>query len=149
MPIFIRNEQINVNIETTKVRRSLNRILSLLGQRDKEVSILFVDDSMIKEINKKYLGRNKSTNVISFAMSEGDDKYCNQTLLGDIVISADTALRDSKKERFPFLDEIDFLLIHGILHLLGYDHELNEKEAFKMKKKEQDIFFKIKKYYIV
>ena len=81
-------------------------------------------------------------------MIEGEFCNINPHVLGDIVISVDTALKDAEMEGLSFEDEIDYLLIHGILHLIGYDHEASESEAVKMKMKEQELFFDLKGYLI-
>jgi len=81
-------------------------------------------------------------------MLEGEFGNINPHVLGDIVISVDTALKDARMEGLDFDDEVDYLLIHGILHLTGYDHEVSEPEAVKMKEKEREIFFDIKGYLI-
>jgi probable rRNA maturation factor len=99
------------------------RILSVSGCPDAELSVLIVDDAEIREINRDYLGRDKATNVISFAMQEGEGTGVQPGLLGDVVISAETAARDAAEADLPFESELYFLLLHGILHLLGYDHE--------------------------
>ena len=115
---------------------------------DKEISLLFVDDDSIREINKEYLSRDYSTNVISFSLNEGDFGDINPDLLGDIIISVETALRDALKAEIKFEEELDYLIIHGILHLLGYDHERSETEAKRMKEKERELFFALNNYLI-
>jgi probable rRNA maturation factor len=80
-------------------------------------------------------------------MNEGDFGAINPLLLGDIVISVETALRDARVGDLPLEDEINYLMIHGVLHLLGYDHE-QPREAEEMEKKEKEIFFALKKYHI-
>jgi len=119
-----------------------------LGCSDKEISLLLVDDDGIREINKKYLSRDYSTNVISISLKEGDFGDINPDLLGDIIISAETALRDALKAEIKFEEELDYLIIHGILHLSGYDHERSEAEAKRMKEKERELFFTLNNYLI-
>ena len=148
MPILIKNQQDKVKIDLQRTRRALQKILELLEIEDKEASILFSDDEGIRKINRDYLGRDRPTNVISFSMSEGEFGDVNPSILGDIIISAETARRDADNHNIPFEDEIDFLLIHGMLHLLGYDHETTESDAETMKEKEREIFFSLKKYII-
>jgi len=98
-------------------------------------------------MNRKYLSRNYATNVLSFSMQEGDFSSVNPSLLGDIVISVDTAVRDSERGGVSVEDEIDYLLIHGMLHLLGYDHERSGEEAAKrMEEMQQALFLEIKGY---
>ncbi len=112
-----------------------------MGCPDSEVSILIVDDARIQELNRDYLQRDKPTNVISFSMLEGEEVSLHPQLLGDVVISADTAARDASEAGSPFENELYFLLLHGILHLLGYDHERGtQEEAELMEVKEQEIF---------
>lgn len=130
------------------MRRALRNIMENLDCSDKEISLLFVDDDSIREINKEYLSRDYSTNVISFSLNEGDFGDINPDLLGDIIISVETALRDALKAEIKFEEELDYLIIHGILHLLGYDHERSETEAKRMKEKERELFFALNNYLI-
>ncbi len=117
------------------------RILSASGCPDGELSILIVDDAEIRVINRDYLQRDKATNVISFAMQEGEGSGIQPDLLGDIVISAETAARDAAEAGLPFESELFFLLLHGILHLLGYDHERGtEEDARLMEARELEVF---------
>ncbi len=108
---------------------------------DTELSVVIVDDEQIQEINRDYLQRDKPTNVISFAQQEGEGAGICPELLGDVVISADTAARDAAEAETTFFSEMCFLLIHGILHLLGYDHERGtEEQAAEMEAKERELF---------
>jgi len=117
------------------------------GCSDREISLLFVDDDEITEINRRYLRRNHATNVISFSFLEGEFSGINPVILGDIVISVDTALRDAVNGGIPLEDELDFLIIHGLLHILGYNHENNQdEEKERMQKKEQELFFLLHGY---
>lgn len=127
---------------------ALRNIMENLDCSNKEISLLFVDDDSIREINKEYLSRDYSTNVISFSLNEGDFGDINPDLLGDIIISVETALRDALKAEIKFEEELDYLIIHGILHLLGYDHERSETEAKRMKEKERELFFALNNYLI-
>ena len=126
-----------------------HQILSDLGCPDSELSILIVDDSEIQTINRDYLQRDKPTNVISFAMQEGEGGGLHPELLGDVVISAETAARDAAEVDKPFETELYFLLLHGILHLLGYDHERGtEEEARIMEEKEQEIYATLEREFL-
>lgn len=131
-----------------RVRQAINRVLKLLVSSDSEVSVLFVDDEEITEINRQYLNRNQPTNVIAFPMREGDFGEINPHVLGDIIISVDTALGDANQEDLSFDDEIMYLIIHGLLHLLGYDHEKSQEDAKIMKEKEREVFFALRGYEI-
>ena len=117
------------------------RILDVLGCPEAELSITIVGDRSIRTLNRDYLGRDKATNVISFAMQEGEFGAINPELLGDVVISADTAAREAEEAGESFLSRLYFLLLHGILHITGYDHERSgEAEAARMEAKEKEIF---------
>lgn len=145
MAVLIKNRQKKIKIELRRIRSSLKQILKNLNLIDKEISILFVDDKEIGEINKFYFKRDYATNVIAFSMLEGEFKEITPSLLGDIIISVETAYRDAFNGGIEFLDEIDFLLIHGLLHLLGYDHE-NISEAAKMEDLSSTLFFELRGY---
>lgn len=118
------------------------RILSDLGCPDKsELSVAIVGDRSMRRINREYLGKDRSTNVISFAFSEGEFADLNPEALGDVVISADTAFAEANEGGIPHFERICFLLMHGILHICGYDHERSgEIEAARMEMKEQELF---------
>lgn len=139
--IHIENRQKGQKIKILNLRRVARRILSASGCPDAELSVVIVDDAEIRTINRDYLGRDKATNVISFAMQEGEGRGVQPGLLGDVVISADTAARDAAEAGLPFESELYFLLLHGILHLLGYDHERGtEEEARLMEMRERELF---------
>ena len=113
-----------------------------------ELSIAFVSDSAIQKINKEYLNKDKPTNVISFSMQEGQNP--SDEILGDIVISVDTADKEAKEAGISFYNRLVFLMLHGILHLCGYDHERSgEEEAKRMYEKEQEVFDKISKEFLM
>lgn len=115
-------------------------ILSVLGYPDSELSVAIVGDRSIRRLNRQYLGRDKATNVISFAMQEGPFAGVNPQILGDVVISAVTCAREADEGGISFASRLHFLLLHGILHLAGYDHERSgEAKAKRMEKKEREI----------
>jgi len=96
-------------------------------------------------INRDYLQRDKATNVISFAMQEGEGAGVSPHLLGDVVISAETAARDAAEAGATFASELYFLLLHGILHLLGYDHERGSAaDAERMEARERELFAQLR-----
>jgi probable rRNA maturation factor len=104
---------------------------------EKELSILFTDDKRIADLNNSYLGRKGPTNVLAFPMREGQASEFDSPMLGDVVISVDTALRESEALEEDLEYSIDRLLIHGLLHLLGYDHEKSDSEAALMENEEK------------
>jgi probable rRNA maturation factor len=140
MKIQIENKQNKIKLDRRKIRSTVTKLLRYLNCPDKEVSLLFVNNEIIQLLNKQYLGKDKPTNVLSFSLQEGEYSYVNPHILGDIVISVDTALRDATAEDLPLEQEIDFLIIHGLLHLLGYNHEnTTTEETKKMRAKEREL----------
>lgn len=99
---------------------------------DGELSIVVVGDGEIADLNRRYLNRKGATNVIAFPMREGDFSHVSPDLLGDVVISADTAAAEAADAAMTFAQRFDQLLVHGILHLLGYDHEHDARQAAEM-----------------
>ena len=93
----------------------------------KELSILFTDDGHIQELNKKYLAKDRPTNVLAFPMTD-DPADVQSGMLGDVVISVDTAVREAAETGETVEEAIRRLLVHGLLHLLGYDHERSKKD---------------------
>ena len=124
-------------ISRKKIKRNLTKLLSDLGCHDKELSILFTDDNRMAQLNDRYLGRKGSTNVLAFPMSDGEGPDADSVMLGDVVISSDTALRESEELEETLEHTVDRLLIHGVLHLLGFDHTKSEVEAERMEKEEK------------
>jgi probable rRNA maturation factor len=106
---------------------------------DSELSILLVDDQQIEKINIEYLNREGPTNVIAFPMREGEFGELTPDLLGDVVISVETAGREADTAGISMEKRFDQLLIHGILHLLGYNHELTREEAKRMEEKSDSL----------
>lgn len=107
---------------------------------DVEVSILLTDDARIAELNKEYRQIDGPTDVLSFSMTEGEDfggADDEPNLLGDVVISVDTAGRQARERGVELDDEMDVLLAHGLLHLLGYDHSEPEQERIMFARQEE------------
>lgn len=109
--------------------------------------MVLTGDGEIRDLNARYLGRDRPTNVLSFSMDEGIGEQRSR-LLGDIVISVDTAERDARDGGIPLEDELLFLMIHGLLHLAGYDHEQAGSDGESMKALERELFRKLKGYEI-
>jgi len=104
---------------------------------DKEISVLITDDETIRELNREYRDKDEPTDVLSFPMDEDN-------ILGDIIISLDTAKVMAERYDLSLDNEIAFLFIHGVLHLLGYDHELSALDEDIMFKLQDKIFKKYK-----
>ena len=119
--------------------RTAQTVLQKLGfDSDVELSITFVKDAYIKKLNKSYRGKCQPTDVLSF--STAPDFPCVTNYIGDVVISVDTAKRNAVSDGRSLKEELITLVIHGILHLAGYDHERSgEKEAGRMMKKQREL----------
>ncbi|MCW7752484.1 rRNA maturation RNase YbeY [Desulfobotulus sp. H1] len=115
------------------------RILNALGCPDAELSLLFVDDAAMREINMEYRHQDKPTNVLSFAMHDGDFSHINPDLLGDVVISTETAMREALEWEMDPMIRLTQLLVHGILHLMGYDHEQGPESEAAMESKSTEL----------
>ena len=110
-----------------------------------EVSVLLTDDADIRQLNRDFRSINTPTDVLAFAMREGEDSDINPILLGDVVISLETAARQASTKNGMsgtcgnLETEAALLAVHGVLHLLGYDHQTQE-EATTMFEKQKTIF---------
>jgi len=104
-----------------RVRRLLTRAARAARARGDEVSVLFCADARMRSLNRRYRGKDRSTDVLAFPSGEAAGG-----LLGDIVISVPYAAREARRRAEPSGREIDRLLVHGLLHLMGYDHETDD-----------------------
>jgi probable rRNA maturation factor len=145
--ILLNNRQRRHRVATRQLKKVALRILNVLGcPEETELSVSIVGDKTIRSINRDYLAKDRPTNVISFSLQEGHCVGITPHALGDVVISADTAAREAEEGNIEGFERLCFLLLHGILHLCGYDHERSgEDEARKMEQKEQELFMILKK----
>lgn len=120
-----------------KVKSVAGVILKELGCAGREISILLTTDAEIKELNNKYLGKDKATDVLSFAMDD-------PVLMGDVVISLERARAQAASFASSDDEEIARLLAHGTLHLLGFEHENGGPQAAKMKRREEELLALLK-----
>lgn len=124
----------------SRLRKIAGTVLKNLGlPSGTELSLSFTNDGRMRELNREWREIDRSTDVLSFPQSGGPD----YTLLGDIVISIDTAKRHSIKYGNTLHDEIKKLIVHGTLHLLGYDHKKKRDKEI-MREKESRLMFSIK-----
>ena len=139
LKVYIKNNQKNVKIPVglrLLVRKSCAAVLSYehFGN-DAEVSVSFVNNNEIRRLNKQFRGKDKSTDVLSFPLGE----ETGALLLGDVVISMETAVKQAKTYGHSLEREVGFLTVHSMLHLLGYDHETSPLDAANMREKEEAI----------
>ncbi len=129
MAIRIVDRQKKIEIDRRAVRRLVRRILSDHGSADADVTIVFADDGFLRELNLEYRGIDRPTDVLAFAMDEGEeaavagDPEEMERVLGDVVISTDRAAVQARRFRRTVSREIAKLTSHGVLHLVGRDHE--------------------------
>jgi probable rRNA maturation factor len=123
-------------VDPRTVRRRASRLLRELGVSGAELSVLLCDDATIHELNRQYRAVDRPTDVLAFPLLDDADPAEEPRALGDVVISVETAIRQARKRRRKVIDEVTTLLIHGLLHLLGHDHEaaversaMNERAA--------------------
>ncbi len=119
------------------VGRDARRALAALGEVG-ELSVALVDDARIATLNETWRGKPGPTDVLAFAQREGEGPIA-PGLLGDVVIAVPTAARQAAEHDHPLEDELRALLVHGILHLLGYDHERSEDEARRMFARQREV----------
>ena len=136
VPVTVTSRGRRVPALAARLGRSGRRLLARLGRADAELSVLLVSDPVMRELNRRWRGRDRPTDVLSFAQAEGPLDPPG-ALLGDVVISVDTARRQAAERATPLARESERLLIHGLLHLLGYDHERSEAEARRMQRRER------------
>ena len=123
MPVYLSNATRKTGIDFSAVERTVDALLLALNEDGSSVSISLVRDPAIRELNKSFRGKDASTDVLSFPMVEDGDEFAGaERLLGDIVISVDTAKRQAGDYDASLAREVERLLIHGMLHLLGHDH---------------------------
>lgn len=143
-------------VNAATLRRRATRLLEALGRADDDLCLLLTDDAEIQELNRSYRQKDKPTDVLSFSQLEGDDRPVLPPgvpiALGDVVISIETAETQVSEGCLPrlwaamgdaaagppwtLLDEVTFLLVHGTLHLLGHDHEVDEDQRALMEAEE-------------
>jgi probable rRNA maturation factor len=145
-PIEIQNTAPRHKVSEAKLKRAAAGILKALGWKKAEISVMLVTDRQIRLINKRHLGHDWTTDVISFSQLEGKPlKASPKTIpfLGDLVISLDTTARQAKEYGNDFFYELCFYLCHGILHLMGQD-DATRKQAEAMERKQKAVLKKIR-----
>jgi probable rRNA maturation factor len=119
--IEVVNRQRRLQIDTRAWSKFATKALAAIGKSESSATIAFVSDKKIRELNRQFRGIDKATDVLSFP-SDGPDE------LGDIAVSVDTAAAQAKENGLKFDEEIAQLILHGLLHLSGYDHETDNGE---------------------
>ena len=137
MPVHMQSHVRRVTFDQARLEGLARAILSDVGETSAELGVLFVGDQRMRGFNRRYRGKDRTTDVLAFAMREAPNFSAH--LLGDVVIAVPTAARQARQGQRSLDEELTILLVHGILHLCGYDHERSEKEARRMHRRERMI----------
>lgn len=145
--VIIQNQQKAVKIPTglrMLVRRCCNAVLRLEKfDSPAEISVIFVDNDQIHELNKKYRDKDMPTDVLSFPMGENGVYDINHDtgakILGDVVLSMEKAMEQAERYDHSLEREVGYLTAHSVLHLLGYDHEKGGMDRVRMREKEEQV----------
>ena len=148
MEIYLKNRQRSTSLNFKRLEKDLSKALLHLQLQSCELSVLFVSSRRMKLLNTHYRGIKKDTDVLSFPLMDIQQQQMpiinGPYVLGDIVISVPKAMSQAKEFKVGFYDELLRLLVHGLLHLTGYDHEINAYQKKKMEKKEMELFNAVK-----
>jgi len=125
--IHYRNDVRGSGVDARALKTTMRALLAAVGEKDAGISVSLVDDPAIREINREHRGKDKPTDVLSFPLEP--EPFSHERLLGDIIISIDTARRQAADYDAPLQRELYRLLIHGLLHVLGHDHEKASERA--------------------
>ncbi|MDE5945727.1 MAG: rRNA maturation RNase YbeY [Oscillospiraceae bacterium] len=151
LKVYVKNNQNDIKIPVgirLLIRRCCQAVLTTEGFKENaEVSVSFVSNKEIRILNKNYRNKDCSTDVLSFPLIEGDNMEKNPetgyVLLGDVVISLETAVKQASNYGHSLEREIGFLTVHSMLHLLGYDHETSSLDERIMREKEESVLEKL------
>ncbi|MBU1403982.1 MAG: pyridoxine 5'-phosphate synthase [Proteobacteria bacterium] len=144
MPVLITIQTASPpNISLHQLRQRAERLMRLCGCAENELSILLIDDPAMAQLNEQYRNKKGPTNVLAFAMQEGEGVQPVADLLGDVIISLDTATREAMADGVTLHQRVTILLIHGLLHLLGFDHERSRAEERSMADREKQLLHQL------
>ncbi len=146
MTVYLRVSLMRYTVRRPSLIRLAQRILMAVGEAKSELSLELIGDARIRRLNREYRKQDRITDVLAFPMREGivPRGRCPQTsMLGDVVISLPTAIRQAQKAGRSIDVELAALLVHGVLHLCGYDHERGPGEAARMSRREQNVLYMI------
>ena len=146
MPVLLQNRQRAVAVNCAWLSRTAEAVLSAAHAEAAELSLVLVSDRRMRALNQRYRKKDRPTDVLAFPLLERGQIYLSRrktnlspVLLGDVVISMPTAKRQAAALEHSLSEEVARLLVHGVLHLLGYDHERSERDALLMARKEQAV----------
>lgn len=132
MSIRMQNRQRSLSIDTRTLKRRLQQAMAYLGCADQELSIVLAGDRFLRMLNRTYRHQDRATNVLAFPQLPVTDGEPITPLLGDVIVSLPTAAREACAGQQSLEDRVLYLLLHGLLHLLGYDHERSATDRRRM-----------------
>lgn len=135
------NEIYEKDLPKNNLQDWISQVLTEVDREGFSVSLLFTDDERIKELNNNYRGKDTATDVLSFSQMEGEEFGFENHFLGDIVIAVPYVTEQAKRLGHSVFEEVRYLILHGILHLMGYDH--SEDEDCEMSRLEKNIYKKL------
>ena len=132
MALAIQNRQRTITIQTPHVRYAVLQMMDFLRCADAELSVVFVSDRRMQRLNRTYRQKNAPTNVLAFPQAPGFPGAASAPLLGDVIVALPTAAREAQQLQQSLEERVIYLVLHGLLHLLGYDHEQSVTERRRM-----------------
>jgi probable rRNA maturation factor len=143
MAVYLRVRLARLTVRQSPFTHLAQRILTAVGEGKSELSVELIGDARIRRLNREYREQDRATDVLAFPIREaifpqGQGPATN--MLGDVVISLPTAVRQAREVGRSIDVELATLLIHGVLHLCGYDHERSPREAARMSRRERNVF---------
>lgn len=142
MTVYLRVPLTRLAVRQTTLTHLAERVLSAVGESRSELSLELTGDRRMRRLNREYRKKDRATDVLAFPIREAVMPRGVRAvghMLGDVVISLPTAVRQAKEAGRSLDDELAMLLVHGVLHLCGYDHERNEREAARMARRERTL----------
>jgi probable rRNA maturation factor len=133
--IHVINRQRKRKVNAKQWREFTERASRAIGTDDRHATIVFVSDAAIRKLNRQFRGKNYATDVLSFQARAEEFEKENETSLGEIVISIERAAAQAKENKLTLTNEIQQLVLHGLLHLTGYDHETDRGEMNRLELK--------------
>lgn len=134
--VLVRNDTQDTGLNESVIRQAVLATLRMHDSETREVSVLLTNDSAIQSLNRQYRNIDTPTDVLAFAMREDGDESMNPHLLGDVIISVPTAQRQAHAHNHSLDVEVANLTVHGVLHLLGYDHQISADATIMFEKQE-------------
>lgn len=133
--VEIINRQRGRRVQSTTWKQFAQRAIEAVGKENHTVAIVFLSDAAMRKLNRQFRGKSHATDVLSFPAAQEPFEKGEELSLGEIVISVETAARQAKDNGLSFSNEVQQLILHGLLHLSGYDHETDNGEMNRLELK--------------